>query len=256
MSATLDPVSYYADVLGFRPLHPKTVRVPSPFPQEHQRVVIVPTVDTTFRRRDAHCGAIARIIGDVVGLKAGHYVAFFPSFAFLSKVRQYLSLPPGQVLVQVPGMPDALRRKTLERLRAAAGPALLLAVTGGIFAEGIDLPGEALIGAIVVGPALPAVGFERKLMQWHYDERSESGFAYAMLYPGLQRVIQAAGRVIRSAEDRGVVVLLGRRFAEPECLECLPAEWYRYDPRELVADDPVSCLAEFWAEHGPRLDSV
>jgi DNA excision repair protein ERCC-2 len=249
MSATLDPVEYYADVLGFRPLHPKTVRASSPFPQEHQRVVIVPTVDTTFRQRDAHCGAIARTIGDIIALRSGHYIAFFPSFAFLTKVRQHLNLPPEQMLVQMPGMPDALRRKTMERLRAAAEPVLLLAVTGGIFAEGIDLPGAALIGAIVVGPALPAVGFERQLMRWYYDERSESGFAYAMLYPGMQRVIQAAGRVIRSAEDRGVVVLLGRRLAEPEYLECLPAAWYRYDPRELIAEDPVACLAEFWAEH-------
>jgi DNA excision repair protein ERCC-2 len=248
MSATLSPLPYYRDVLGFSRLHPKIVHAASPFPEEYRQVVIVPTVDTTYRLRDSYTVAIARIISDVVGLRPGNYVAYFPSFAFLAKVRQHLDLPADRVLVQLPDMPEGMRRKVMKRLRAAPGPTLLLAVMGGIFAEGIDLPGAALIGAIVVGPGLPAAGFERQLVQWYYDERGESGFAYAMLYPGMQRVIQSAGRVIRTMDDRGVIVLLGKRFADPHYAECLPDDWYRFDPRELITDDPVSRLAEFWAE--------
>jgi Rad3-related DNA helicase len=248
MSATLSPLSYYGEVLGFSRLHPQIVHAASPFPQEHRQVVIVPTVDTTYRLRDSYTVAIARIISDVVGLRPGNYVAYFSSFAFLAKVRQHLDLPADRVLVQLPDMPEGMRRKVMKKLRAAPGPTLLLAVMGGIFAEGIDLPGAALIGAIVVGPGLPAAGFERQLVQWYYDERGESGFAYAMLYPGMQRVIQSAGRVIRTMDDRGVIVLLGKRFADPHYAECLPDDWYRFDPRELITDDPVSRLAEFWAE--------
>jgi DNA excision repair protein ERCC-2 len=255
MSATLTPLAYFSEVLGLSRLDPLLTSAPSPFPADRRLVRVVPTVSTTFREREASAPEVARLIERVVAVRPGCYAAFFPSFAYLSLVAPKLRLPPSQVLVQLPSMATPLRQRTLDRLRAAAGPVLLLAVMGGVFGEGIDLPGEALIGAIVVGPGMPAVSFERALMQRHFDERYEAGFAYAMIYPGLQRVIQAAGRVIRSEEDRGVIVLLGRRFAEGELGRCLPPHWYRHDPAELCCDDPVPALEAFWNGHSEALET-
>lgn len=246
MSATLRPLSYYRDVLGFAALDPDMTSAPSPFPEENRRIVIVPTVSTAYRQRERHLGEIAALIRDIVRIQPGRYIAFFPSFSFLAQVRERLELPRGQVQAQLPDMSNTLRRQVLNKFSKGKGAQLLLAVMGGVFAEGIDLPGEALIGGIVVGPGLPAVGFERELMRAYFEENFQHGFAYSMLYPGMQRVIQSAGRVIRSMEDRGVIALLGSRFTEPAYSECLPPDWYKMDSRELVTRDPVKPLTEFW----------
>jgi DNA excision repair protein ERCC-2 len=251
MSATLAPLGYYRSLLGLDDLDPVTVRVPGPFPPEHRCALIVPTVTTRLRERDQHAPAIARLIQDIVSVRPGRYAAYFPSFAFLERVRSLLDLPRGSLLTQLPDMPAPLRQRLIERMRAQPGPTLLLAVTGGVFAEGIDLPGEDLIGAIVVGVGLPAPSFERALMRRYFDEHADGhGFAHAMLYPAMQRVIQAAGRVLRTPEDRGVIALLDRRFAEPGYVDCLPADWYHYHPSELVTEDPVRRVIEFWASAG------
>jgi DNA excision repair protein ERCC-2 len=251
MSATLAPLGYYRSLLGLDDLDPVTVRVPAPFPPEHRCVLIVPTVTTRLRERDQNAPAITRLIQDIVSARPGRYAAYFPSFALLGRVRALLDLPSDSLLVQVPDMPAPLRQRLLARMRGRPGPALLLAVTGGIFAEGIDLPGEDLIGAIIVGVSLPAPSFERALMRRYFDEHADGqGFAHAMLYPAMQRVIQAAGRVLRTPEDRGVIALLDRRFAEPGYVDCLPADWYRYHPSELVTEDPVGRVAAFWAGAG------
>lgn len=249
MSATLSPLPYFSEVLGLGGLDPVLTSAPSPFPTENRCVVIHPGVQTSYRRRQHHYPAIARLLEEIVVQKRGRYMAFFSSYAFLASVQAHLDLPADQVLVQLPKLSASSRQQLLERFSSSAGPRLMLTVLGGSFAEGIDLPGEALIGAIVVGPGLPQVGFERQLIRAYFDEQAEAGFAYAMLYPGMQRVIQAAGRVIRSAEDRGVIVLLGERLAEPAYLACLPEHWYRYRPEELVVDDPVAAVREFWQSH-------
>ncbi|MFO0575738.1 MAG: ATP-dependent DNA helicase [Polyangia bacterium] len=251
MSATLSPLEYYRALLGLDALDARTVRVPSPFLAEHRCVMVVPTVTTQLRERERHAPTIARLIGDIVRARPGRYAAYFPSFEFLSRVRALLDLPSERLLVQLPDMPLALRQRMLARLREKPGPGLLLAVTGGVFAEGIDLPGEDLIGALIVGVSLPAPSFERALMRQYFDEHTEGqGFAHAMLYPAMQRVVQAAGRVLRTPEDRGVIALLDHRFAEPGYVECLPRDWYRYDPGELVTEDPAGQVAAFWARAG------
>ena len=250
MSATLTPLQYYQDVLGFPALDPVAVSMPSPFPEENLCVLVARDVSTTYRERARYTPAIARIIEQTVNARQGNYAAYFPSFKFLADVRRQLELPKEQVLIQHGEMSGDERTLMLEQLREGEGPKLLLAVMGGVFAEGIDLPGEELIGAIVVSPGLPQVGFERALMQQYFQEHYEQGFAYAMLYPGLQRVIQAAGRVIRTPEDQGVIVLVGQRFAGHELLECLPEHWYRHAPEEMIAEDLVQRLSEFWGSEG------
>lgn len=247
MSATLAPMDYWSDVLGLDTLQGVQMRVPSPFSADQRRVVIESSVSTTYRDRQASLPEIGRIIAQTVALKPGPYLVFFPSFAYLNAARQHLP-KLGEVLVQAPRTTLAQRRALLARFVAGTGPRVLLAVSGGVFGEGIDLPGDDLLGALIVGPSLPPLGFPRAAMARHFEATRQAGFAYAMLYPGLQRVVQAAGRVIRHEDDRGVVVLLGQRFMRPEIIECLPEDWYQYDPSELVPDDPLGALAEFWGE--------
>ncbi len=157
MSATLTPLSYYAEVLGFGALDPVLTSAPSPFPSDHRRVVVVPTVSTTYKERNDHAAPIGALISEIVKVQPGRYVAYFPSFAYLTKVRPALAVPPAQQVVQLPGMSLTAREALLDRFRQSPGPMLLLAVAGGVFSEGVDLPGDELIGAIVVGPSLPAV---------------------------------------------------------------------------------------------------
>ena len=143
-------------------------------------------------------------------------------------------------------MTDARRREVLERLSQPGPPCVLAAAMGGVFAEGIDLPPGALSAVFVVGPALPPVGLERDLLSAHYESRYGQGFRYASLVPGMTRVVQAAGRLIRRPEDRGVVVLLDRRFRWREYLELLPDGW-----EVDVVDDPTAEIRTFFAAQTP-----
>jgi DNA excision repair protein ERCC-2 len=130
-----------------------------------------------------------------------------------------------------------------------AGSRLVLAVQGGIFAEGVDYPGEMLVGVIIVGPGLPRVDAEQELIRAYYEEHYGRGFAYAYLYPGMNRVIQSAGRVIRSETDIGVVALLGKRFTYTNYAALFPSHWYTKTPRELITRNYQQALAGFWARH-------
>jgi DNA excision repair protein ERCC-2 len=242
MSATLRPEAHWSHVLGLE--DPVGLSVPSPFPPENRRVVIVPSVRTTLRERSRQYARIARLIERVVAVRPGRYVAYFPSFPFLEEVRSRLRVE--RVLAQ---RPDADRCAVLERVQAES-ELLLLAVLGGVFAEGIDMRG--LAGAIVVGPGLPAVSDERAAMAEYFEQLAGDGWERAMVVPGMQRVVQAAGRVHRTPDDRGVIVLLGERFTRQPYADHLPPAWARYGPAELVADDPVRALAEFWGVAATR----
>lgn len=247
MSATIQPLTYWCDVLGLDALDAVQLEVPSPFSPDQRRVVIAQDVSTTYRDRGRSLPQIAGLIAEVVSLNPGPYIVFFPSFSYLGAVAEHLP-PLGEVFMQAPRTSLAQRRALLDRFRGARGPRVLMAVSGGVFGEGIDLPGDELLGALIVGPCLPPIGFQTAAMARHFEATRQAGFAYAMLYPGMQRVVQAAGRVIRREDDRGVVVLIGQRFTRPEIVECLPEDWYSYDPSELVPEHPLAALREFW-EH-------
>jgi DNA excision repair protein ERCC-2 len=163
MSATLSPMEFYRDVLGFD-RDTELLALPSPFPRENRRILIVPEVSTAYQQRAKHFPRIARIIEEVVSIRPGNYFAFFPSFEFLKEVARLLKLKGSELLVQDRIMPDHLRTALLEKLREPGKRHLILAVQGGIFAEGVDYPGELAVGAIIVGPGLPKVSFEQELM--------------------------------------------------------------------------------------------
>jgi DNA excision repair protein ERCC-2 len=250
MSATLTPFPFYQDVLGFPEERTFAVAFPSPFPPENRGVFIIPDVMTTYRERQRQAPKVAEIIATTIAQRAGNYGVFFPSFDYLRQVRPYLQIPPHRLIEQTDRMRESERAWVLQRLRQTAdAPVLLLAVQGGIFAEGVDYPGDLLIGAIIVGPGLPRFDTEQELIRAYYDERYERGFAYAYLYPGMTRVIQSAGRVIRSETDIGVIVLVGKRFTYSNYSALLPAHWYAHAPRELVTRNYQRALEQFWARH-------
>lgn len=247
MSATLSPLEFYRDVLGFD-RDTEMLALPSPFPRENRRILIVPEVSTAYQQRAKHFPRIARIIEEIVSIRPGNYFAFFPSFEFLKEVARLLKLKDSVVLVQDRIMPDHLRSALLEKLREPGKRHLVLAVQGGVFAEGVDYPGELAVGAIIVGPGLPKVSFEQELMRQYYEEAYSKGFEYAYLYPGMNRVVQSAGRIVRSETDRGIIVLLDKRFAYENYSRLLPRDWYESSPAELTTQEFREALTEFWAQ--------
>jgi DNA excision repair protein ERCC-2 len=245
MSATLEPFKFYRDVLGFDPDRTDSVSLPSPFPPENRLIVAVDEVDTTYRARHRWYGRIAELVAEMAPADRNALV-LFPSYAFLQEVASRLEVPGHRIEVQRGDDSDRLRREMLERLRSNHEPVLLLAVLGGVFAEGVDYPGEMLSEVIVVSPALPQVGPERELLKEYFDDRYERGFEYAYLIPGMTRVIQAAGRLIRSAEDRGVIALFCRRFLTEPYFSLLPADWTGGDPSSLRREDPAADIRAFF----------
>ncbi len=240
-SATLSPPDFYRDLLGLCPPARRVV-MDSPFDPTRRAVLLAPRISTAWRDRAAHAGSTAEVIADVVRAVPGHVAVYFPSFAMLEDIASRWELPERDVLLQTRGMRDRERSGWLERLARHDRPVLLAAVLGGIFAEGIDLPGNLLAGAVVVGPGFPPVGLERDLLREHYERRYGQGFRYATIVPGLTKVIQAAGRVVRTPEDRGVVVLVGRRFRWRDIAGLLPRDW-----NARVAADPAAAVSAFWA---------
>ncbi len=246
MSATLTPLDFYRDVLGFeREAHLEAL--PSPFPAENRKIMILPQVSTTFKHRSKNARKIAEIIEKAVDIRQGNYFAFFPSFAFLEEVAAHVNPQGYRLLLQERVMPDYLRESLLEKLSDPLSYHLVLAVQGGIFAEGVDYPGELAVGAIVVGPGLPKVCYEQDLMRQYYETQCGKGFEYAYLYPGMNRVVQSAGRIIRTETDRGIILLLDSRFAHENYLALLPRHWYDHSPGELICKgDFPGELQEFW----------
>ncbi len=242
-SATLSPPSFYIDLLGLDPERTTRVAVGSPFPPANRRVIVAPRISTAFKDRVAHAGRTAELIAGVIEATPGNTAVYFPSFAMLTDIARRWKLPGRELLLQERSMPEELRRAWLARLGADGPPVVLAAVLGGIFAEGIDLPAGALSAVVVAGPALPPVGLERDLQRGYYEDRYGQGFRYASLVPGMTRVVQAAGRLLRRPTDRGVVVLAGRRFRHRDYASLLPDDW-----QVEVSDDPTDAVAAFWAE--------
>jgi DNA excision repair protein ERCC-2 len=247
MSATLQPFEFYRDLLGFDPDRTDTVALPSPFPPENRLILAVDEVDTSFRERSRHYGRIAELIAELAPAGRNGLV-LFPSYAFLKEVANRLYVPDHRIEVQQSDHSELLRREVLARLAANAEPTLLLAVLGGVFAEGVDYPGEMLSAVIVVSPALPQVGPERELLKGYFAERYERGFEYAYLIPGMTRVVQAAGRLIRSESDRGVIALVCRRFLREPYLSLLPEDWRGSGGEGLRVANPRRAVRAFFRD--------
>jgi DNA excision repair protein ERCC-2 len=246
-SATLSPADMTRRMLGLEKDRTRSITLPPPFPREHRKVMILPQVKTTYAARERNFAAIAGLIAQMSDARNGNSLVLFPSYQFLEKVADCLPPVRAQVLVQRPNIREAERHEILNALAAPpSGGILLLAVLGGMYAEGIDYPGELLTGVYIVSPALPQVSFERELLRRYFDETEQAGFEYAYLQPGMTRVIQAAGRLIRSETDRGVIALLCQRFLQEPYVSRLPRDWYDEWPGQLIARQPAEEIRKFF----------
>jgi DNA excision repair protein ERCC-2 len=253
MSATLTPHSAIERLLGLPPERTSAISLPPPFPRENRKVLIVPEVRTTYAARDRNYGRIASLIAEMSDAHCGNDLVLFPSYRFLAEVAQRIPPTRAHLLLQRPEFSDFERQRVLEALASPPPQGILLfAVSGGMYAEGVDYPGEVLSGVFVVSPALPQVSFERELLRRYFEEQEEAGFDYAYLQPGMTRVVQAAGRLIRSETDRGVIALLCRRFLEEPYVSRLPRDWYAETPEELASRRPAEEIREFFEGYDDR----
>ncbi len=253
-SATLLPIAYYKEQLGGAP-DDYAVYAPSPFRPENRLVMIANDVSTRYKHRtDDSYDKIADYIRTFCEAKCGNYMAFFPSYRFAEQVAERLTDFRGTLLVQKTNMTETEREEFLNTFRQT-GPETLLGfcVMGGIFSEGIDLRNDSLIGAVVVGPGLPMVCNENELFRNYYESHTDRGFEYAYLYPGMNKVLQAAGRVIRTVDDVGSILLLDDRFTSPAYRSLFPNEWT--ETKRVTVSTVSDTLNTFWNRHRNSADS-
>jgi DNA excision repair protein ERCC-2 len=245
-SATLTPMNYYQDLLGCNPQTGK-LKVASPFPAANLAVLAALQVSTYYHQRQLSCLTVSRMIGALIAQHQGHYLVFFPSYTYLRMVAQAFADEFGyiELLTQTSEMSESERLAFLERFKEKVTHTLVgFAVMGGVFGEGIDLKGDRLTGAVIVGVGLPAICLERDVIRNYFDQHKGQGFAYAYQYPGINRVLQAAGRVIRSGSDRGAVLLIDQRYAQTAFRCLLPSYW---QVRKIKRPQDIKvALDEFW----------
>ena len=252
-SATLLPIRYYKRLLGGTQ-EDYEVYARSSFDPDKLGLFIAGDVTSRYRERSGdQYGRIASCIHSAVSQRHGNYMVFFPSYAFMDQVlQQYRDMyPPDEetaLEVQSPQMTEDERRDFLQSFEESSDEKSLIGfcVLGGIFSEGIDLRQDRLIGAMIVGTGFPKVCAERELLKHYFDGQGENGFDYAYRFPGMNKVLQAAGRVIRTAEDVGIVVLMDDRFCTNTYQRLFPAEWR--DSRQTDSARIGDKISRFWDE--------
>ena len=252
-SATLLPVRYYKEMLSPTADEDYELYTESPFDPARRLLIMARDVSSRYARRGpAEYEKIAKYIFEIIRARHGNYLVFFPSYKLMNDVyeafagRYLTSVGHGlQILFQKPEMSEEERADFLAQFAKGSMNAVTgLCVMGGIFAEGIDLTKDKLIGVIVVGTGLPQVGPERELLKDYFDRNGDSGFDYAYLYPGMNKVLQAAGRVIRTQTDEGVIALLDERFSYRQYRQLFPREWS--DIRKVDRESVGRVVEDFW----------
>lgn len=249
-SATLAPERHLRRVLGL-PARVRNLRLGSPFPPARQQVLLVRDLDLRLAARERATPALATLVVDLARARPGHHLVFLSSFAFLERVhaavteRLRAELPAAECLAQRPGMTDEERASFLRTLSAPDGRTrIAFAVTGGVFGEGVDLIGEKLLGVVVAGLPLPPPDVERKAIG---DYHGAEGFDIAFRTPAITRLLQAAGRLIRSERDVGTLCLVDHRLAQSGYRRRLRPDWV---VSEITAADVGARVRAFWADHG------
>ncbi|MBE6614309.1 MAG: hypothetical protein E7631_03290 [Ruminococcaceae bacterium] len=247
-SATLSPAEYYQSVTGSE--DSVYLDLPSPYEKDNLCLVAYDGISTRYSDRKGTAEDTAEIIARAVEAKEGHYIVYFPSYAYMKSVYKWFRriCPHIPALQQKTGMVYGDREKFLGAFESGKYPHLVgFCVLGGMFSEGIDLRGNSLIGAIIVGTGLPGLSAQSNLVAEYYQNKSENGREFAYIYPGMNKVLQAAGRVIRSETDRGMVLLIDDRYNEPGTKLLFPAHWlhirYTADPDALER-----ILERFWRD--------
>lgn len=247
-SATLLPIQYYKSLLSTEKDN-YAIYAKSIFQEEQRLLLFGNDVSSKYTRRNvAEFEKIAKYIVKTVHCKKGNYMVFFPSYKFMQQVYEVfcdLDCGRAEVMIQESGMKEAEREAFLQAFEKEYDTSFVaFCVMGGIFSEGIDLTNDRLIGAIVVGTGLPQISNEREILKTHYDEISGNGFDYAFRFPGINKVLQAAGRVIRTTEDQGVILLLDERFLQSDYQSLYPREW---NTRSICNIHTVEqMVSDFW----------
>ena len=248
-SGTLKPFECLQRLTGLAGQETASMEVQSPFPEAHRLVLVVPQISTLFRRRDREVPRIALFLHRVLPLRHGNYFIFFPSFDLLEQTLPHLDLPGFTILAQPRRAHQDQLQAILSALRTTQG-VVVLAVQGGSLAEGIDCPGETLIGCVVVGPPLPRFDLEREHVRRYFEAKYGTGLQYAYTFPAAAKAVQAAGRVIRTPEDRGLLVFLDGRFLDDDYACGFPEGWFQKSLRERVSGAILDDIRRFWAGAG------
>ena len=244
-SATLSPSEYYIDLLGGNANDP-LLRLPSPFPKENLDLMVAPTVSIRYKNREKTFEEVANYIKTVTNGKVGNYFIYVPSYEYLEKLAPYLSDKDSNLIIQERDMNELDKKQFLDCFvdkpkKTTVG----LAVVGGAFGEGIDLVSDRLIGVVVVGVGLPQICFERDLIRNYFEEKLKKGYSYAYLNPGLNKVMQAVGRVIRSETDRGVALLIDDRYLSRPYKDVFEDKWSHYKVVTSIKDVQEE-IDNFW----------
>lgn len=249
-SATLTPTDYFADLFGCKKA--AALELESPYDKDNLCLVSMDKISTRYATRGDTARKIAEVIITTVCAKVGNYMVYFPSYDYMNTVvKEFLRLAPKHIkaVAQKSGMSVEARAKFLSFFENATDGETLVGfcVLGGVFSEGIDLPDKMLIGAVLVGIGLPGISSELNILRDYYDKTREDGHGFAYLYPAMIKIQQAAGRVIRSDSDRGVVVLIDERYSDPKIQRLFPAHW---DHMKYIGDNYSlsKCLSKFWNE--------
>ena len=248
-SATLSPLSYYRSVLG-GDRSDEILEVNSPFDPSQLSVCIMDKISTRFSEREDTIMAVCQSVAATVSAKRGNYMVFSPSFAYSEALAKVFSAkyPKIKTIIQKKDMSQKEKAEFLDNFKEENDNYLIaFCVMGGIYSEGIDLAGDSLIGAVIVSIGMPALSYEREAIAAYYQDKYEEGKQYAYIYPGMNRVFQAAGRVIRREDDRGVIVLIDDRFDDPIYRKSLPKLWegvkFIGDVKSLNQE-----IIDFWAD--------
>lgn len=247
-SATLLPIQYYMEQLGGKKDEDYAVYAPSSFPVENRLIMIANDVSTRYSRRNIReYRKICSYIKEFTEAKVGNYMVFFPSYQLLQEVASVAAGQLEGLVIQSSSMTEAERESFLEQfVDEPVSSRIGFCVMGGIFSEGIDLRNDRLIGVVIVGTGLPMVCNERELFRGYYDEKCNAGFEYSYLYPGINKVLQSGGRVIRTKEDKGAILLLDDRFTQQQYYSLFPREWFPNVIVNLAGMKKV--LEEFWKD--------
>ncbi|MBV4417028.1 ATP-dependent DNA helicase [Clostridium tyrobutyricum] len=248
-SATLSPMNYFKDILGGR-AEDYNMTLLCPFERRNREILISSNISTVYRSREESCLPIINYIKTVVSRRTGNYIVFFPSYGYMDRVYELFieKFPNVKTSIQKSGMSESEREKFLNDFKEDSKESFIsFAVLGGLFSEGIDLKGDKLIGSIIVGVGLPKISFERDIIMDFFNKKNGLGYEYSYMYPGMNKILQAAGRVIRTESDRGVILLIDKRFMTVKYKKLFPREWY---PNHIIdcEHDIESILKVFWDE--------
>ncbi|MFZ7121400.1 MAG: ATP-dependent DNA helicase [Eubacteriaceae bacterium] len=247
-SATLLPLEYYMEVLGGDIKENYRMSLNSPFDKNKMQLMICNQISTTYKKRQESFESICNFLFHFINGNKGNYIIFFPSYEYLNNVYDSFinRYPNVNVIKQNTSMIDDERKKFIEKFDSDNN-ILAFAVLGGIFSEGIDLKGNKLIGTLIVSVGLPKIGIERNIIKDYYDKSNGKGYKYAYMYPGFNKVMQGAGRVIRTEDDKGVVLLIDERFTYKDYLFLYPEYWSNYKIVNSI-DKMDKVLLDFWGK--------